>query len=109
MSENASDNLVPLDLSPLSRADLDKVVRLGEKQRLLYRWFRSERVTEPGCDQCLIYSGARGRTPYAAYRVMRLRDGHYELADHRTGATIARGRTIDEIIDRLPEDFFYSE
>lgn len=109
MSDNASDNLVPLDLSPFARADIDKIARLGEKQRLLYRWFRSERVSQPGLDQCMIYSGARGRTPYAAYRVVRHRDGHYELFNQRSGASIARGRTIDEVIDRLPEDFFYSE
>lgn len=108
-AEHSSDNLVSLDLSPFSRADIDKIVKLGEKQRLLYRWFRSERVTQAGRDQYMIYSGARGRTPYAAYRVVRHRDGHYELANHRSGATIVSGRTIDEVIDRLPDDFFYSE
>ena len=109
MSDNAFDKLITLDLSPFSRADLDKIAVLGEKQRLLYRWFRSERVTRPGLDQCVVYSGARGRTPYAAYRVARRRDGRYELSNQRTGATLAEGRTIDEVIDRLPEDFFYSE
>ena len=109
MVENVSDNLVPLDRSPFSRADLDKVAKLGEKLRLLYRWFRSERVTRPGLDQFVVYSGARGRTPYAAYRLARHRDGRYELCNQRSGASIAQGRTIDEVIDRLPDDFFYSD
>lgn len=109
MSDHSSENLVPLDLSQFARADVEKIVRLGEKLRLLYRWFRSERVTEPGLDRYLIYSGARGRTPYAAYCVARHRDGHYELSNQRTRAVLARGRTIDEVIDGIPEDFFYSD
>jgi hypothetical protein len=41
--------------------------------------------------------------------VARHRDGRYELYNQRTGASIAQGRTIDEVIERLPDDFFYSD
>jgi hypothetical protein len=109
MSDNASHNLVQLDLSTFSRSDLDKIAGLGEKIGLLYRWFRSERKTGPGLDQFMIYSGARGRTPYAAYCVARQRDGRYTLKNLRTGITVAQGRTINEVLNRLPEDFFYSD
>lgn len=102
------DNLVRLDRSPFSSADLQKIQALGEKQRLLYRWFRCERQTRPGLDQFLLYSGARSRTPYAAYRVERHGDGTYRLANQRTDELLAAGRTLDEVLERLPEDFFYS-
>lgn len=102
------DNLVRLDRSPFSNADLQKIQALGEKQRLLYRWFRCERQTRPGLDQFLLYSGARSRTPYAAYRVERHGDGTYRLANQRTDEPLAAGRTLDEVLERLPEDFFYS-
>jgi hypothetical protein len=103
-----SDNLVPLDLSAFSRADLDKIKALGDKQRLLYRWFRSERKTEPGCDRIFLYSGARGRTPYASYCVMRHRDGRYELRDGRAGEIMATARTLDDVLASIPDDFYYS-
>lgn len=107
MSDELPDNLVELDMSAFSRADLDTIQALGKKQRLLYRWFRSERKTEPGLDFTLVYSGARGRIPYAAYRLERRRDGRYWLLDGRTSEAIADGRTLGTVIDRLPENFFY--
>ncbi len=107
-AETPSDNLVRLDLSPFSRADLAKLKKLGDKQRLLYRWFRSERLTTEGCDAVVLYSGARGRRPYAAYRVERHRDGGYVLLDQRSEEQIHTGRTLDEALDALPEDFYYS-
>lgn len=107
-AEEPSDNLVRLDLSPFSRADLEKITALGKKMRLLYRWSRSERVTKEGCDTYFLYSGARGRTPYAAYRIERHRDGAYVLFNQRSDERIAEGRTLDEVLDALPEDFFYS-
>lgn len=102
------DNLVRLDLSPFSPADLKKIEALGEKQKLLYRWFRSERISQPGLDQYKVYSGTRGGTPYAAYRIERYSDGTYKLANQRTDETLAVGRTLDDVIDKLPDDFFYS-
>jgi hypothetical protein len=101
-------NLVALDLSRFSRGDIAKMEKLGEKQRLLYRWFRLERNTEPGLDQCVMYSGARGYSPYAAYRVARHRDGRYELFDQRSSNSIIEGRTINSALEALPEDFYYS-
>lgn len=107
-AQDLPDNLVRLDLSPFSRADVAKIKKLGDKQRLLYRWFRSERITDEGRDGYVLYSGARGRTPYAAYRVERHRDGGYTLIDQRNGERIASGRTLDDALDALPEIFFYS-
>jgi hypothetical protein len=106
--DDPPDNLVWLDRSPLAGADLRKIQALGEKQRLLYRWFRYERQTRPGLDRVVLYSGARSRTPYAAYRVERDIDGTYSLLEHRTNELLASGRTIDEVLDRLPDNFFYS-
>lgn len=106
--ETTPDNLVELDLSPFSKADLEKIKALGEKLKLLYRWFRAERVSRPGLDQYMIYSGDRSRTPYSAYRVERYRDGEYRLSSQRSDECIATGRTMDEVLDRLPDDFFYS-
>ena len=74
----------------------------------LYRWFRFERVTEPGLDQLVFYSGARGRTPYAAYQVNRHRNGRYALVNHRTGETITESRTLHSALNKLPDDFYYS-
>lgn len=102
------DNLVQLDLSPFSPADLKKIEALGEKQKLLYRWFRSERITQPGLDLYKVYSGARGRTPYAAYRVERYSDGTYRLLNQRTDEVLAEDRTLAAVLDKLPDDFFYS-
>jgi hypothetical protein len=101
-------NLVQLDRSPFSQADLKKIQALGEKQKLLYRWFRSERITQPGLDQFKVYSGARGRNPYAAYRIERYADGAYKLFSQRTDEVLAEDRTIDAVLDNLPDDFFYS-
>lgn len=106
--DDTPENLVQLDLSPFSKSDLEKIRALGEKQKLLYRWFRSERVTRPGLDQFLLYSGTRGKTPYAAYRVERYRDGTYKLASQRSDELLASSRTLDEVLDKIPDDFFYS-
>jgi hypothetical protein len=103
-----ADNLITLNLSPFSRADIAKIAALGDKQRLLYRWFRSERVSEAGLDRCFLYSGARGRAPYASYLVERHRNGRYRLVDQRKDEAICRVRTLDEVLDALPEDFYYS-
>ncbi len=106
--QTSGDNLVALDLSPFSRADLGKIAKIGDNMRLLYRWFRSERVSEAGLDRYFLYSGARGRTPYASYLVERHRDGRYRLMDQRRQAHIGWGRTLDEVLKALPEDFYYS-
>ena len=106
--DDAPDNLIQLDRSPFSQADLKKIQALGEKQKLMYRWYRSERISQPGLDQFKVYSGARGRNPYAAYRVERNGEGTYRLFSQRTGELLAEDRTIDALLDKLPDDFFYS-
>ncbi len=106
--DDIPDNLIQLDRSPFSQPDLRKIQALGEKQKLMYRWFRCERITQPGLDQFKVYSGARGRTPYAAYRVERYGDGTYKLFSQRTDEVLAEDRTLDAVLDKLPDDFFYS-
>ena len=106
--EDAPDNIVELDLSQFSKEDVEKIKELGEKQKLCYRWFRYERVTEPGLDQFVIYSGARSQTPYSCYRVERYPDAHYTLVSQRTGENVVTGRTLETVLDHLPDDFFYS-
>ncbi len=106
--EQQVDNLVELDLFAFSKDDIDTIKALGEKQRLCYRWFRYQRHTEPGLDQILLYSGSRGRTPYSAYRVERHSDAQYTLVSQRTGENIVTGRTLESVLDHLPDDFFYS-
>ena len=106
--DHIPDNLVRLDRSPFSQRDLQKIQALGDKQKLMYRWYRSERITQPGLDQFKVYSGARGRTPYAAYRIERYADGTYKLFSHRTDELLAEDRTIDAVLDKLPDDFFFS-
>lgn len=106
--EEPPDNLVQLDLSQFSPADLKLIEALGEKQKLLYRWFRRERITQPGLDQYKVYSGARSRSPYAAYRVERYSDGTYRLMNQRSDEVLAEDRTLDAVLDKLPDDFFYS-
>ncbi|MEK9683787.1 MAG: hypothetical protein VW226_04500 [Rhodospirillaceae bacterium] len=103
-----SDNVITLDLSRFTDTDIAAVKSLGEKQRLLYRWFRSERKTEVGLDVYMIYSGTRSQTPYAAYRIERHREGVYHLFNQRTDEKIKTGRRIMEIIDSIPDDFYYS-
>ena len=102
------DNIVELDLSPFSKDDIEKIKALGIKQKLCYRWFRFHRKTEAGLDQILLYAGSRGRSPYSSYRVDRYRDAQYTLVNQRTGETIVTGRTIESVLDFLPDDFFYT-
>ena len=103
-----TDNIIELDLSPFSKDDIEKIKALGMKQKLCYRWFRYHRKTEVGLDQILLYAGSRGRSPYSSYRVDRYRDAQYSLVSQRTGETIVTGRTIESVLDYLPDDFFYS-
>ena len=105
---NYPDNIIELDFSKFSKDDFVQVEALAKKQKLLYRWFRFERVTEPGLDQLVFYSGARGRTPYAAYRVDRHRNGRYSLVNHRTEEIITKSRTLNSALNKLPDDFYYS-
>jgi hypothetical protein len=106
-----TNNLVQLDLSRFSRSDIAKIENLGQKLRLMHRWFRFERREEDtgdGGDGYLLYSGDRGPRNYVSYGIHRLYDGAYELRDPRRKTVLASARSIDEVIDALPEDFFYT-
>jgi hypothetical protein len=103
-----ADKLVRLDVSRFSKADVGKVQALGDKLRLMRRWFRCERRHEAGVDRFALYSGDRGPARYAHYELVRNADGSYALLDPRARRAIATARTIDAAIDALPEDFYYS-
>ena len=104
-----TDNLVHLDLSRFTARDVRKIGELGNKMRLLHRWFRFERVDGSDGQAFKIYSGDRGPRRYASYQLARLEDGTYCLIEGDNGDELARGRTIDEMIDALPNDFYYPE
>ena len=104
-----ADNLIPLDLSRLTPADLAKVRALGDKLRLMHRWFRYEVSRgDDGGERVVLYSGDRGPTRYAAYAVGRGKDGRYVLSDSRRDRTLATARTIDAALEALPPDFFHA-
>ena len=100
--------LVRFDLARFTARDLEKIGTLARKLKLMHRWYRSERVSTEGADEIRIYSGDRSNTPYACYRISRLDDGAYRLADHRSGREIALARSIDPVIEAIPGDFFYA-
>ncbi len=102
-----ADNLVRLDLSRFTARDVRKIGELGDKMRLLHRWFRCERLDGPDGEAFAIYSGDRGPRRYASYRIMRHEDGAYGLVEGDGGKVLAEGRTIDEVIDAVPGDFYY--
>jgi hypothetical protein len=104
-----AENLVRLDLGRFTAADVSKILGLQAKLRLMHRWFRHERKSQDGTETIVIYSGDRGPTPYASYRFVRHRDGRYELVNARTQASLAKGRTIDAVMQALPDDFFYAK
>ena len=102
-----ADNLVRLDLSRFTARDLRKIHRLGDKMRLLHRWFRGDRITGRDGDGFAIYSGDRGPKPYASYRIVRFADGAYGLLDGISGDALATGRTVDAVMEAIPDDFYY--
>ena len=102
-------NIVTLDMAKLTRRDVDKIDSLSAKLKLMHRWYRCERWLDQGLDQVAIFSGDRSNTPYASYRIARQNDGAYLLSDHRTGRVLASGRSIDPIIDAIPNDFYYAD
>ena len=104
-----TDNLVRLDLSRFTARDVGKIKALGDKMRLLHRWFRCERLDVASGAAMAIYSGDRGPRRYASYRITRGADGTYGLAAGDGERRLAVGRTIDEVIDAIPNDFYYTE
>ena len=104
-----TDNLVRLDLSRFTTRDVRKIGELGDKMQLLHRWFRYERLDGADGEAFKIYSGDRGPRRYASYQISRREDGTYQLIEGDNGTQLAHGRTIDEVIDALPGDFYYPE
>ncbi len=104
-----ADNLVRIDLSRFTARDFRKIGELGDKMRLLNSWFRREREDGPAGDAFAIYSGDRGPRRYAGYRIMRHEDGAYGLVEGDGGKLLTEGRTIDAVIDAIPDDFYYPE
>ena len=102
-----TDNLVRLDLSRFTARDVRKIGELGDKMRLLHRWFRCDRHDGSDGESFRIYSGDRGPRRYASYEISRRQDGTYRLTGGDDGEELRRGRTIDEVIDALPSDFYY--
>ena len=103
-----TQNILTLELSCFTRSDLEAIKLLGVKQKLLNRWFRSERSKKRHKDICIIYSGTRGISPYAAYRIERHRNGSYHLLEHKINKKIVEERSINRIIAKVPDDFYYS-
>ena len=104
-----SDNLVTLDLRRFTQADHQKITDLHKKVLMMRRWCRCERVEKDGCEMYALYSGDRGPQAYASYVISRRENGAYMLQDGRTEAPIADGRTIDAVIEALPEDFYFTK
>jgi hypothetical protein len=104
-----NDNLVALDLTRFTRADAQKLADLQKKVTMMRRWCRCERAEKNRRDTFELYSGDSGAQPYANYRITRREDGGYLLEDGRSEAHIAGGRTIDSVIDALPDDFYFTK
>ena len=103
-----SENLIELDLSRFTRSDRDKIRELGNKLKLMRRWFRHEVARTEEGDVVQLYSGNRGPAQYAHYRIMRDHAGGYTLFRGATEEQILEARTIDAVIEVIPDDFFYS-
>ena len=102
------DNLVRLNLSRFTSRDIRKLGELGEKMRLLHRWFRCERLDLLDGETFVIYSGDRGPRRYASYQITRHEDGTYGLSEGYGGKSLTGHRTMDEVIKALPDDFYYT-
>ena len=103
------DNLVALDLTRFTQADARKLADLKKKVMMMRRWCRCERTVKDGRDAFELYSGDSSAQPYANYRIIRREDGGYVLEDSRSDSHIADGRTIDNVIDALPDDFYFTK
>ena len=101
-------NVVAIDLTKFTSADTNKVENLQKKVRLMRRWCRWERGMRDDREYIALYSGDRGLQPYANYRLHRDKLGLYVLEDGRSGTVLARARTIDQAISRIPDDFYHS-
>ena len=103
-----ADNLVELDLSRFTKSDLRKIADLGEKMRLMRRWFRHEMARTDDGEEAHLYSGDRGPRRYAHYWIGRGRDGTYTLITGDPPEPLAEARAIDSVLDAIPQDFYYT-
>lgn len=103
-----SGNVVTLDLARFTASDKNKIERLKRRVWLMHRWCRCDLMERDGRQHFALYSGDRSGTPYASYRLRRDAAGAYALLDGRSGETLARARTIDRVIDALPDDFYHA-
>lgn len=108
-SPRMNDNLITLDLTRFTPADIQKLEDLRKKVVLLRRWCRFDRVIRDGHEMYALYSGDNGPQAYASYVISRRENGSYALEDARSAAPIADGRTIDAVIEALPEDFYFTK
>lgn len=104
-----NDNLVTLDLRRFTQADHQKIADLRKKILMMRRWCRCERIEHDSREIYALYSGDSGPQAYASYVISRRENGAYLLQDGRSEAPIADGRTIDAIIEALPEDFYFTK
>lgn len=104
-----SDKLVNLDLSRFTKSDIAKLRGVGAKLKLMRRWFRYDQGECAEGEEIRLYSGDRGPARYSAYRIVRRRDGRYVLLPERTDDPIHEARSIDAVIDALPQNFYYAD
>jgi len=104
-----TNNLVTLDLTRFTATDVQKLADLQKKVWMMRRWCRCERIEKNGREIYVLYSGDRGPLPYASYQLIRRDEGSYILEDGRTEEHIADGRTVDAVIDALPDDFYFTK
>ncbi len=100
--------VVALDLTRFTPADMRKIEALRKKVWTMHRWCRCDRREIDGREHVFLYSGDRSRQPYASYRLCRSDDGAYGLRDGRSDDLLATARTVDEIIDAIPGDFYHA-
>ena len=60
---------------PFTAADAKKIEELQRKLRMMRRWCRFDRIERNGAEAIRLYSGDRGRQPYANYRLSRSKTG----------------------------------
>lgn len=108
-SPRMNDNLITLDLTRFTPADIQKLEDLRNRVVMMRRWYRYERIEKNGREFYALYSGDSGPHAYASYVISRRENGSYALQDGRNDAPIADGRTIDAVIEALPEDFYFTK
>ncbi len=104
-----NENVVNLDLSRFSETDVKKIQALQNKVRLMRRWCRCDQVKENGRESFLLYSGDNGPKPYVTYRISKRSNGKYIIKDEAEGIVIGTVQTMDNVIDLIPDNFYFTE